>query len=252
MTGIDALNMMKGCWYLIQRGRLTYYVNGFFGSVFTREDPSALSVPEVQCNVEEIPEVVVTKDDVQKKLETLNISGAPGPDGLHPRVLQELAPCIVTPITWLFNKSLELSVLPVQWLQATVIPIHKKGTRHSADNYRPISLTYVVCKMLESILRDKIMLHLKACKLLSPHQHGFRPSRSCTTQLLEVMDNWTQAIEDHESIDTIYLDFRKAFDSVPHGRLVQKLKSYGLKGKVLSWIEAFLSNRTQQVLVEGE
>ena len=126
MTGIDALKNDEGVLVSDSKGK-TDILNGFFGSVFTREDPSALSVPEVQCNVEEIHEVVVTEDDVQKKLETLNISGAPAPDGLHPRVLQELAPCIVTPITWLFNKNLELSVLPVQWLQATVIPIHKKG-----------------------------------------------------------------------------------------------------------------------------
>ena len=250
-AGIDALKNDEGVLVSDSKGKADM-LNGFFGSVFTREDLSALPVPDVQCNVEEMPEVVITKDEVQKKLETLNISGAPGPDGLHPRVLQELAPSIITPLTWLFNKSLELSVLPLQWRQATVIPIHKKGSRQSADNYRPISLTSVVCKMLESILRDKIMLHLKAFNLLSPHQHGFRPSRSCTTQLLEVMDNWTQAMENHESVDAIYLDFRKAFDSVPHARLVQKIKSYGLTGKLSSWIEAFLSNRTQQVLVEAE
>ena len=107
----------------------------YFGSVFTREDLSALPVPKVQCNVEEMPEVVIAKHEVQKKLETLNVSGAPGPEGLHPRVLQELALYITTPLTWLFNKSLKLSVLLLQWLQATVILIHKKGNRHSADNY---------------------------------------------------------------------------------------------------------------------
>ena len=132
-----------------------------------------------------------------------------------------------------------------------MIPILKKGNKECASNYRPISLTSVVCKMLEAILRDRIMAHLEANSLLSPHQHGFRPSRSCATQLLEALDSWTRAIEEGEPTDAIYLDFKKAFDSVPHAQLLQKIRAYGITGKTLAWVEAFLSNRTQQVLVEG-
>ena len=104
---------------------------------------------------------------------------------------------------------------------------------------------------MEAIVKDRIIQHLEANNLLSPHQHGFRSARSCTTQLLEVMDSWTKLIEEGQPLDVIYLDFQKAFDSVPHVRLLLKIGAHGIEGKVLQWVKAFLSGRTQQVLVEG-
>ena len=168
-----------------------------------------------------------------------------------PRVLRELAPCIASPLATLFEKCLKASSIPREWKHATVVPIFKKGQKKLASNYRPISLTSVVCKTMEAIVKDRIMLHLEANNLLSPHQHGFRPARSCTTQLLEAMDSWTQVMEEGQPLDVVYLDFQKAFDSVPHVRLLLKIEAHGIEGEVLQWIKAFLSGRTQQVLVEG-
>ena len=251
-AGIDALRTESGA--LVNRPRdKADILNMFFSSVFIKEDLTTLpSMENSHHDVVDMPEDPITSQEVSRKLRALRTTGAPGPDAIHPRVLQELAPQIVVPLTDIFNKSLSTSCLPMQWRQATVVPIHKKGDRERADNYRPISLTSVVCKTVEAILRDRIMDHLKACNLLSPHQHGFRSARSCTTQLIEAMDEWTQALEDGEAIDAVYLDFSKAFDSVPHARLLLKLKTYGIKGKMLGWIQAFLSDRIQQVLVEGE
>ena len=226
-------------------------LNNFFSSVFVDENLNVIPEPRQQQYTEVMPDVTISAAEVEAKLRSLNATGAPGPDGLHPRVLMELSPCVASPLSSIFTKSLELSELPESWRRATVIPVHKKGSRHLANNYRPISLTAIPCKIMESIIRDKIMQHLSSNQLLSPHQHGFRPSRSCSTQLLEVLDEWTQAVDRGVPMDAVYLDFQKAFDSVPHVRLIEKLKSYGISGQVLGWIRSFLEGRTQQVLVDG-
>ena len=114
-----------------------------------------------------------------------------------------------------------------------------------------MSLTSVACKMMEKLVRNEVMVHMTRNNLLSSLQHGFVHGRSCTTQLLEVLDKWTEAIEQGDSVDAIYLDFAKAFDTVPHQRLLVKLAGYGMGGKVLQWIAAFLEGRHQRVLVNG-
>ena len=95
------------------------------------------------------------------------------------------------------------------------------------------------------------MAYLTSGDLLSRHQHGFCPGRSCITQLIEVLDEWTRSIEERNPIDAIYLDFRKAFDSVPHTRLLKKLQAYGVTRHFLHWIRAFLSDRQQRVVIRG-
>ena len=102
------------------------------------------------------------------------------------------------------------------------------------------------------LVREKLIDHLSNNKLISESQHRFISGRSCSTNLLAVLDAWTEAIEEGKSIDTIYLDFAKAFDTVPHERLLRKLDGLGVQGKILGWIRSFLSNRTQKVIVDGE
>ena len=131
------------------------------------------------------------------------------------------------------------------------MPIFKKGEKTKANNYRPVSLINLICKILEALLRDKIMQHMCKNELLSPLQHGFIGGRSCTTQLIRALDDWTNILEDGGNVDSIYLDFKKAFDSVPHEHLLRKLEGYGITDKVLNWIRAFLKERRQQVIVNG-
>ena len=224
----------------------------YFSSVFAVEDTTSQQPPEAHFPpAEKLTNVTITAGEVKNKLLNLNIAGAPGPDGLHPRVLRELADQIAVPLSQVFMKCLAASDIPKEWRHAVIVPIHKKGPKNLARNYRPISLTSAICKVMEAVMKDKIMTHLECNDLLSPHQHGFRSGRSCTTQLLEALDLWTQAIEGGQSMDVIYLDFSKAFDSVPHGRLLSKVKAFGIEGQVLRWVEAFLTGRTQQVVVEG-
>ena len=130
-------------------------------------------------------------------------------------------------------------------------PVYKKGGCSCPNNYRPITLTSVVGKILESIIRDHVFDHLISHNLLSPQQHGFVPGKSCVSQLITAMDRWTQAYDSGYNTDIIYFDFSKAFDTVPHLRLLHKLEVYGIKDKLLMWFKNFLVGRQQCVVLNN-
>ena len=226
-------------------------LNCFFGSVFTRENSDEVPMFARRDDIPELSDIDISPSLVERKLSALNPSSAPGPDGCHPRVLREVRQVLSQPLALLYRRSLDLGTVPDEWKLARVVPIFKKGDKSNPGNYRPVSLTAVTCKILESLIRDRLLQHLSESDILSNDQHGFRPKRSCNTQLLEVLDNWSKAFESRDPVDVLYLDFCKAFDSVPHRRLLHKLSSYGVCGKLLSWIESFLVGRRQQVVVQG-
>jgi hypothetical protein len=149
----------------------------------------------------------------------------------------------------LYKRSISEHKLPQTWKNANITAIFKKGSRKQAGNYRPVSLTSILCKTLESIVRDGIMEHMNDNKLFTQHQYGFRRGRSCVTQLLEIMDHWTDLLDEGKNIDVIYLDFQKAFDTVPHMRLLKKMEAYGICGEVLAWVKGFLETRNQRVVL---
>jgi len=117
-------------------------------------------------------------------------------------------------------------VLPVDWKLATVVPIFKKGSKHEASNYRPVSLTAVPCKVLESIIKDAVVCHLDQNNFPASCQHGFVKGRSTLTNLLETLESWTKILEEGLGLDIIYLDYRKAFDTVSHHKLLTKLAKF--------------------------
>jgi len=188
---------------------------------------------------------------MEKALNKLNVSKSPGPDRIHPRVLRELHAELALPLSVLFNKSIREGVVPRAWKVAEVRPIFKKGDKKEPGNYRPVSLTSVVCKVFEGFVRDALNKHLSGNDLLSDSQYGFTSGRSCITQLLTTVNDWMVDLEDGKPVDAIYLDLRKAFDTVPHQRLLNKLKGYGITGSLLAWIKDFLSDRTQYVKVNN-
>ena len=226
-------------------------LNNFFKSVFTTENPGPLPDFEQYEYTSELSDFEITEEEVMKLLKDLNINKASGPDGIPPRILSIAATELSVPIAILFRKSLVSGTLPSEWKMAYVTPIFKKGNKSSVNNYRPVSLTCVVCKLMEKIVRKHIMEHFVNNNLISKHQHGFVPRRSCITQLLEVLDSWTETLDEGGSIDIVYMDYQKAFDSVPHRRLLLKLESTGVKNYVLNWVRDFLSNRKQRVIING-
>ena len=142
-----------------------------------------------------LDDICITPERVEQKLRGLRITSSPGPDGFHPRILKELASVLSVPLCKLFQKSMETGVLPVDWKVAEVVPIFKKGSRSKPSNYRPVSLTAIPCKVMESVLRDSIVAHMVETGQLNQAQHGFVEKRSCTTQLLASLDCWTKALE---------------------------------------------------------
>ena len=227
-------------------------LNDFFKSVFTQEDKGPLPEMPKYSYAETLDNIDITPQEVEKILRGLHHGKAAGPDGISPRVLSLAAKELSIPITHLFRKTLETGELPLEWKTAYVSPIFKKGSKMLPNNYRPVSLTSVVCKVMEKIVRDKVMKHLQENDIITEEQHGFVEKRSCITQLLEVMDIWTEIVDEGGSLDIVYTDFMKAFDSVPHRRLIGKVEACGIKGKVLAWIKDFLEERTQRVVINNE
>ena len=221
-----------------------------FLSVFTKE--SADNVPELSSRtLFSISNLIITRTMVKEKLESLNPYKSCGPDNLHARLLKELASHIAGPISALFNLTTKSGEIPKDWKKAIISPIFKKGSRRLASNYRPISLTAVLCKVMESFVRDVIMKHLLDNNLLTRKQHGFISGRSTVTQLLSYLDKCAHSIANGKVVDAIYLDFEKAFDTVPHRRLLEKLEAYGIKEDILRWVKEYLHERTQIVSVNG-
>ena len=225
-------------------------LSDFFKSVYTCEDTS--SVPDFKKRTDNVLSFVnVSHEDILSALKSLNVNKSTGPDGVHPRILRECAEELAYPLKCLFDRTMKEGKIPKQWKIAEVRPIFKKGKKSSPGNYRPVSLTSVLCKIFEGFIRQALYKHLIDNKLLSDSQFGFCQGRSCVSQLLVTLFDWMSDLDDHIPVDVAYLDFRKAFDSVPYQRLLEKLEGYGISGDVYSWIEDFSSDRTQFVSVNG-
>ena len=161
---------------------------------------------------------------------------SPGPDSLHSYVLKTCASSLAKPLCILFKQSLTTSSIPNDWKCANITPVFKKGSKSKPSNYRPISLTSQVAKILESIVRDTMQDFLLNHDIINPQQHGFRQGKSCFTNLLETFEDLYRAVDEKKGIDIAYLDYRKTFDSVPHQRLLHKLQGYGITGSMVSQV----------------
>ena len=199
-----------------------------------------------------ISQLQISVEGVAKQLSDLNPNKATGPDGLHPRLLKSVSTQIAPVLQSIFTQSLTTGDVPEDWRSANISPIFKKGDKSLPSNYRPVSLTSVCSKVLEHIIHSHMMKHLDKYNILSPAQHGFRKGLSCESQLLVTTHDLTSALDQGKQVDAIVLDFSKAFDMVPHNRLLSKLQHYGISGNLLSWLQAFLTQRTQAVVLDGE
>ena len=173
---------------------------------------------------------------VLDQLNKLNPSKAQGPDGIPPWFLNMYAAQLAPIIQNIFQLSVDSSQVPEAWKNANVKAIFKKGSRTEAANYRPISLTSIASKLLEHIIHSHVMKHLEQHNILTYSQHGFRAKRSTETQLIQKIHDISKSLDKKETVDMAILDFTKAFDKVPHKRLIHKLNYYGISGSVATWI----------------
>jgi hypothetical protein len=227
-------------------------LNRFFSGVFTREDTSNIPDPEPTGCRQELKGVNISARAVKEQIRKLKVDGAAGPDGLGPLVLKKLMDQIAEPLAVIMRTSLKEGVVPEDWRSANVTPIFKKGSMADPGNYRPVSLTAVSCRVMEGIIKDHVVNHLERHGLIRATQHGFMRGKSCVTNLLTFFEKITAAIDGGEAVDVIYLDFAKAFDTVPHERLKKKMKAHGIGGALYRWIAAWLSNRKQRVVLNGK
>ena len=177
-------------------------------------------------------------------IDGMKENGAPGPDGIPPIVLKMPLDEVAVPLKILFQRSIDNGQTPDEWQEANITAIHKKGSRAEPGNYRGVSLTSVIGKLLERIVKIEFDEHIENNKLIKDSQHGFRRGRSTQTNLIKFM-NVTTGWHDNGKC------FSKAFDVVCHKRLLVKLEAIGIGGKLIIWIKDWISGQRQRVVVEG-
>lgn len=223
--------------------------NNYFASVFNKNtDIEAATLASPFSPIEDIK---ITEQGVLNLLSKLDVSKSIGPDELPSRVLLEARNELTPILTFIFEQSLKEGQLPNDWLCANVTPIHKKGLKDNVENYRPISLTCICCKLLEHIIHSHISKYLEVNKILLKNQHGFRSNHSCTTQLISALHDFCYSLNNKRSVCIAVFDFSKAFDTVSHNLLLKKLRYFGIGGNTHKWITSFLTSRLQRVVLGG-
>ena len=204
-------------------------LNSQFSSVFNNEESENIPDPG-ESPIPTIGTINITTYGVEKQLSELKVDKAYGPDGIPPWFLKENAHEISKVLTDIYQDCIDTGTVPIQWKHANVCAIHKKGKKSDPSNYRPVSLTCIASKVLEHIVHSHVMKHLSRYGVLTDCQHGFRAKRSTETQLICTIHDIASAIQSNKTIHAAILDFSKAFDKVPHRRLLKKLDYYGIRG----------------------
>ena len=237
------------------RKKMADLLQSQFSSVFS--DPNSPNVKDPSFpspNVElpqEIEEFKITDDNILSAIKDIPSDSAPGPDGIPTILLKNCAAEFCVPLRLIWEESFEQGCVPAFYKDTMITPLYKKGDRARAVNYRPVALTSHIIKIYERILRGVMVDYVDRNELLCDNQHGFRSGRSCLTQLLSHVDDIVKGLINGADTDAIYLDFAKAFDKVDHQLLLAKMRKLGFHEKLVKWIESFLSNRKQSVVLDG-
>ena len=224
-----------------------------YNSEFSRSNIPQVD-KEIFNNTQEgdLIDIEVEEDDIREAIGKLKENSAPGPDGIPAILLKNTQNSIVLPLKILLRKSIDEGKIHEIHKLAYITPIHKGGSKLKPEQYRPVSLTSHIMKVFEKVIKRNIMTHLFQHNLINPEQHGFIPGRSTQTQLLDYYLNIFEALSEGIRVDTVFLDFAKAFDKVDHNVLLQKIAEHKIKGKIGLWIQEFLNNRKYKVVANGE
>ena len=223
--------------------------NTFFHSVFTHSSLNLPPLEELPIPPATISDITISESDVYEALHSLNPAKAMGIDGIGPKVLKHCALSLYQPIHYLFTLSLTQHSLPNEWKFHLITPIYKSGNKSSVKDYRPISLLCIISKVLEKIVYDKVISFVSSS--ISSCQFGFRQNHSTLQQLLIFLSSVYESFSTRTQSDVIYLDFKKAFDSVAHNELLIKLWSFGIQGNLWKWFKSYLTSRMQCVTINS-
>ncbi|PKU42894.1 rna-directed dna polymerase from mobile element jockey-like [Limosa lapponica baueri] len=184
-------------------------------------------------------------------LHHLDTQQSMGQDGIHPRVLKELAKVLTKPLPIIYPHFCLTCEVPSDWRLANVIPIHKKAWEEDPGDYRPVSLTSVPGKVTEQIILSAIMWHMRDNQEIRSSHHEFMKGKFCLTNLIPFCNKVTPLVDEGKTIDILYLDFSKSFDTVTHSVLLEKLAAYDLDESTLRWVKNWLDGQSQRVVVNG-
>ena len=194
---------------------------------------------------------LVDESVVLNELLNINENKAEGLDGIPPKLVKLCAHYILKPLTFIINFCIQHGVIPKEMKCAKVIPIYKnKGSALSCTNYRPISILPIYSKILERIINHQIKLHLKFAQIITPHQFGFQEKKGTQDALISFNNSSFSALDASNVIMGIFIDFSKAFDTIDHSILLQKLEAINFSYKTLRLLENYLQNRTQCVMLD--
>ena len=227
----------------------------YFSSVFTEED--LVRMPQTGenvrgCKSKSIEWIEVTEEKVEWAIGNLKANKAAGVDELESSFIKKSKDGLIRPLKIIFERSLKDGQIPREWKEANVAAVFKEGSKKNPANYRPVSLTSQVGKVLEKMIKAELVAYLEDNELIKETQHGFRKGRSCLTNLLDFFEAVAREVDQGEPVDVLYFDFKKAFDRVPHERLLVKLRALGVEGRLLRWIGEWLKERRQRVVIGGE
>ena len=217
--------------------------------MFSQDDlsqPPPITLPQHNQK----PNIIFDPSKIKHVLKAIK-SPSPGPYNLHPFTIKNLSDELAIPLSIIFTKSYQLSASPSSWLTSLICPIYKgSGSCTFADNYRPVSLTSLACKTMETTIKDYMLEHLMSQSLITLYQHGFLPKRSTIFALVSTYFNCISSCTESKHTHCIYFDLSKVFDLVYHRKLIHKLSYYSLHPLCFNWIKAFLSGRTQRLKIK--
>ncbi|MCP3680519.1 MAG: hypothetical protein GY782_09830, partial [Gammaproteobacteria bacterium] len=185
-----------------------------------------------------LTEIQVDKENLLDRLSKLDGRKAVGPDGIAGIILRECKEELLLPVHSIIESSLREGRVPREWKRAHIVPIYKGGNIENPLNYRPVSLTSVMCKICEGIIKDDWIRYLESTNRITNAQSGFRKGKSCVTNLLSFYSRVIDEVQERDGwVDCVYLDLKKAFDKVPHTKLIWKLENFGgVKERLLEWM----------------
>jgi hypothetical protein len=211
-------------------------LNSYFGSIISSAAPNTARDSNISKRVPNhtsIDSIDFTPTKLIATSKKIKAKKTTDPDGYSNILLKQVIPSLAYPLSLMYNSFFSISQIPAAWKRAIITPIHKKGPTSNPANYRPISLTSVFSKLMERVVVTDLLTYLRENNLITKHQHGFMNRKSTLTNLLESVNDWTLSLAHKATTSIVYIDFTKAFDSVSHTKLIQKIEAYGIQGHLL-------------------